>query len=136
MSKCEQCNKEFKNNAGLGAHNRLKHGITKAGKEVVSPVAPAVNPSKPPSESKGRVRFTSPRSPELGIVVKPTEWMVMQIPGGSKPMQIKGKRADFVAGVFETDDAEIIDYLENVYKDDRWPIFSHRILSKIKDGAV
>jgi hypothetical protein len=23
---CEECNKEFKNNAGLQAHNRVKHG--------------------------------------------------------------------------------------------------------------
>lgn len=139
MAHCDICRKEFKSNAGLGAHNYQKHGVKRSldtvevpvMPEAVSQVAPAISPTKASSAGKGRVRFTSPRSPELGVVVVPIEWMVMQVPGGTKAMQTKGKRVDFKNGVYETDDPEIINYLENVYKDDRWPIFSQSKLSRL-----
>ena len=70
----------------------------------------------------GKVRFFSPRSVGMTVIVVPTEWMTQQTPAGSRTIQSQGKQANFENNIFVTDDPEIIQYLTHEYKDRRFPI--------------
>ena len=131
--KCD-CGKTFKNKAGLGAHRRFAHGLT--GASGIRPPLGVPGEGKPEKEEapSSKVSFTSPKSAALRIVVKPSYWTQVQTPGGTKAMVIQGKTAEFLDGRYITDDLEIIDYLENKYKDDRYPILSDRKMRGMGKG--
>lgn len=69
-----------------------------------------------------KVRFFSPKSGGLSIVIEPKEWMVVRTPAGERTIQSPGKTAQFENNIFLTDDPEIIEYLTNTYSDRRFPI--------------
>jgi hypothetical protein len=75
----------------------------------------------PPKESI-KVRFFSPRASGLNIIVHAKEWFTQQTPSGSRTIQSKGKSAQFVNSLFNTEDPDIIEYLTNTYKDKRFPV--------------
>lgn len=106
LKTCEVCGGQFKN---LGVHAK-KHGV------VEPSSATAVTPSK----------FLSPRSRDLCVVIKPIEWTMVATPAGSRQMQTAGKKVQFVNGEVTTSDPEIIEFLEETYKDARFPIISCR----------
>ncbi len=112
FGKCEQCGGEFKN---LGAHLR-SHTAGKTAGELLS--------SAPAGPTSKRLRFLSVRSPSMRLVVKPTTWEFVSTPTGSRSVQVTGKAVEFVNGVFETDDPELIEFLEHKYNDSRFPVIS------------
>lgn len=113
--KCTECGKECKN---IGAHVRLAHGKRATGGELLS--------SAPPS-APTKVRFFSPRAPQLTVVIRPDVWQdkVMSVgPDGTPVVQrakFDGHRVQFKDGWFETSDPVEIDRLTN-YSDTHYPI--------------
>lgn len=80
-------------------------------------------PSEVPEEPISKdIRFFSPKSGSLNIVVEPKEWMVVKTPAGERTIQSPGKTAQFMNNIFTTEDPEIIEYLTNTYADRRFPI--------------
>jgi len=123
---CEACGKKCKGLAGLMAHKRLNHKDMGAATTCPPVAAPGEGTQIVPSQ----VTFRSPRASDLRIVLKPSYWVKTETPAGIVQQLSEGKVAQFRMGVFATDDPEIIDFLENRYKDDRYPIFS---LAKIRE---
>jgi hypothetical protein len=121
FGKCEICGGEFKN---LGAHRR-SHADGKTAGELLSSA-----PSGPTPAPPEKVRFVSSRSPSMKVVIKPTQWEFAATPTGSRPVQVPGKSVQFKNGVLETNDPEVIDYLESRYNDSRFPIISGRQVAK------
>jgi hypothetical protein len=80
------------------------------------------NESHDPSPVTSKVRFFSPRSNGLNIVVQAKEWFTQQTPGGSRTIQSEGKTAQFVNSIFVTEDTDIINYLTDTYNDKRFPV--------------
>jgi len=77
-----------------------------------------------------RVRFFSPRSRGLQIVIDPVIWAKVETPGGTQVLQTQGARAEFELGVFLTDDPKMIEYLTNIYNDPRYPVVRTDIKTK------
>jgi len=117
---CEACGKKCKGLAGLMAHKRLNHKDMGAATTCPPVAAPGEGTQIVPSQ----VTFRSPKSTDLRIVIKPSYWVKTETPAGIVQVLSEGKAANFHMGVFTTDDPEIIDFLENKYKDSRFPIFS------------
>jgi hypothetical protein len=65
----------------------------------------------------------------LRIVIRPQYWVKTETPAGIQQVLSEGKVAEFREGIFVTEDPEIIDFLENKYKDGRYPVLS---LAKIR----
>ena len=80
----------------------------------------------------GPVRFFSPRSNGLSVVVQPKEWYTQQTPSGSRTIQSEGKTAQFKNSIFVTEDPEIIEYLSHTYKDRRFPV----VREELKTASV
>jgi len=72
--------------------------------------------------SGDKIKFFSPRSAGLSIVVESKKWIKTQTPGGEMTLQTPGIVAEFSDGRFETDDETIIEYLTSIYKDKRFPV--------------
>lgn len=111
---CEICGKSVKY---YGAHVRKAHPSG----ELLSSA-----PSAPEGGVPLSVRFLSTRAPSLFLVIKPTQYRVISTPAGEQPILVEGKSVQFQNGEFETDDPEIIRYLEEKYTDQRFPIISMR----------
>lgn len=75
-----------------------------------------------PDAGGGIVRFFSPRSSGLQLVVESIKWHTTQTPGGNHTTQTSGIRVEFDNGYFQTDDPRVIDYLTKEYKDKRFPV--------------
>jgi len=119
---CEICEKVYKGLGALNAHKFYKHkGL--GGATTCPPVSPPGEGVLPETPSL-KVAFRSPKSADLRIVIKPSYWVKTETPAGIVQVLSKGLVADFHNGVFTTEDQEIIDFLENKYKDGRFPIFS------------
>lgn len=78
--------------------------------------------SAPAPTSTSKVKFFSPRSAELRVVVAPTRRGFVQTPQGSMDTVFMGKSAQFMNGEYETDDPEIIEHLTSKYNDRRYPV--------------
>lgn len=135
MFTCSHCGGEFKNEHGLKVHvGRYCKGVSRP----PHPVAVAEGASAP-SVSR-TVRFVSPKSANLRVVIKPTAWERVLSPGAAgqqviQTVQIEGKAAQFVDGLFTTEDPVIIEYLENVYskkpENAMFPIYSQKIMADL-----
>ena len=68
------------------------------------------------------IRFFSPRSAGLNVVVTPKVWVKQQTPAGEMTLQSEGLKAEFDNGMFETDNEDIIEFLTNIYDDKRYPV--------------
>ena len=86
-------------------------------KEVVE-----VKPTLTVPEEPKKVRFFSPKSGGINIVIEPKEWLVTRTPAGDRTIQSPGKSAQFENNIFITDDPVIIEFLTHKYKDRRFPI--------------
>jgi len=75
-----------------------------------------------PDVEGGRIRFFSPQSRGLQIVVESVKWHTLQTPGGSHTTQTEGIRVEFDNGYYESNNPTIIDYLTNEYRDKRFPV--------------
>jgi len=124
---CDACGKVYKGLGALNAHKFYKHkGL--GGATTCPPVSPPGEGVKVAPSSK--VVFRSPKSSDLRIVIKPSYWVRTETPAGIVQVLSEGKAAEFHNGVFTTEDPEMIDFLENKYKDGRFPVFS---LAKIRE---
>lgn len=114
--KCPLCSRTVKN---LQLHIDRYHpeGVDEAKGPENSSSAPVPIPAP-----KGRVKFFSPRSAELRVVVAPTRRGFVQTPQGSMDTVFMGKSAQFMNGEYETDDPEIIEHLTSKYNDRRYPV--------------
>lgn len=121
---CKECGDLVVN---MERHYSVKHPDIVAKIEAGELLSSAPASVAPPT----KVRFLSPKSPGLTVVVSPEHWGTVKTPVGDKMMLAKGKSATFVNGVFETNDPEIIEYLEEVYKDPRFPVLSSRISNEL-----
>ena len=74
------------------------------------------------SPEDGRVRFFSPRSKGLQVVVDAIIWSKIETPAGTQTLQTAGLRADFENGYYQTDNLKMIEYLTNIYADKRYPV--------------
>jgi len=134
---CPECGRECKNAASRGSHRRFAHKVIGTAR---IPRVGDLGSSPPPEASRGEgvrpssVTFRSPMSAALRIVVAPSYWTEVVTPAGNKRVVVPGKTAEFQNGLFKTADPEIIDYLENKYKDDRYPIFSDSKLREMGKG--
>ena len=123
---CEICEKVYKGLGALNAHKFYKH----KGLGVATTCPPVATPGEGVQVApSSRVSFRSPKSSDLRIVIKPSYWVRTETPAGIVQVLSEGKAAQFHMGVFTTEDLEIIDFLENKYKDDRFPVLS---LAKIR----
>ena len=77
---------------------------------------------KPVINQPQKVRFFSPKSGGMNIVIEPKEWMVVKTPAGERTIQSPGKNAQFTNNIFITDDSVIIEYLTHTYNDRRFPV--------------
>ena len=68
------------------------------------------------------VRFFSPASNGLSVIVAPKEWVVNKTPAGDRTIQTPGKTAQFENNIYITSDPEIIEFLTTTYTDKRYPI--------------
>jgi len=138
---CEPCAKEFATTAAKKGHDSVKHSAVKAAEALAAlenaPVAvenkapaPVPAPEVPKIEIK-EVLFYSPRAPFQTVIVKPTEWVMVESPAGTRNIQVAGKEAQFDNGTFRTSDPEIIEYLEKKYSSPRYPIVSARQLAEL-----
>lgn len=133
MLTCDVCGKELKNMAGLKMHMRLKHGEEMAPVSSRPPLSEQGEPSEKGAPSK--IMFHSPMSSELRIVVKRTDQVRVVTPAGIIHERVPGKTVEFRQGLYYTDDPEIIDFLENKYKDERFPVYSDRKLQGIVNAG-
>lgn len=135
MVNCTICPKEFKNQGGLNLHMR-SHRVLPKIEDVLAAVESRAVPldspilSKPPTGPE-QVTFYSPIRPYLNIVVRPEMKGTKQIPssnGGTIDIIdiVPGITVEFDAGKYFTSDPVIIDYLENKYANQRFPIMSSR----------
>jgi hypothetical protein len=135
MVTCSHCGGEFKNEHGLKIH------VARICQRVSSPPHPEVVVEEVAASSiPTKVRFVSPKSPSLRIVVKPRERTQVLNPGTGGVPSVQsyltpGKVAEFQDGQFSTDDVEIIDYLEETYaknpSNSMFPIYSQRIMKNL-----
>jgi len=79
---------------------------------------------------EGEVRFFSPRSKGLQIVIEAKVWARVDTPAGSQILQTEGVRAEFVLGILVTKDPKMIEYLTNIYDDPRYPVVRTDIKTK------
>lgn len=117
--KCSVCGKSFKN---VGAHIKRSHPAAYGAKlksEGNSSSAPSAAPAQP---EVGLQRFVSSRAPYLTVVVEPERQGFINTAAGSMHTTLPGIKIQFTNGIFETDDPKLIDYLENKYKDRRYPV--------------
>jgi hypothetical protein len=92
-------------------------------------------PSSPPAPTL-REKFLSPRSPQLKIVIRPIEWIQIATPAGTRGQQAPGKSVEFINGSLITDDPEVIDFLKNKYRDNRFPVFCSSTLLGADNGNL
>lgn len=110
---CDHCGRSYpqeKLSNHIKRYHPLQAGDAKGRENSSSAPAPKV------------VRFVSPRSPSLTVVIKPTRRGFVNTPQGSMDTVFPGLSIQFREGVFETDDPEIIQYLSEEYKDRRFPV--------------
>lgn len=142
MLNCEVCNKEVKNQGGLNLHMRSHLPKTTTGAVElprISPVnstptvtAPLPTPTVVSCEPK-KVTFYSVKRPSMQVVVVADRWRIFKTHDGAEQLiQVQGKTVTFEMGQYVTDDLEIINYLENVYKDARFPILSSRQMAAMR----
>lgn len=141
MFSCEVCGKEVKTKLALAGHKRTHNkNENKEGIEIAasSPRPPLTQPgpgeetlSVNPDGSPAFVTFRSPMSSGLRIVIKPSMWTTLETPAGTVKQVVPGKTVEFLNGIFKTNDPDVIDFLENRYKSDRYPIFSDSNLRKM-----
>ena len=67
-------------------------------------------------------KFISSRSPGLTVIIRPTRRGFINTSGGSMETMIDGKSVNFINGILETNDPEVIDYLNTKYRDRRYPV--------------
>lgn len=125
-STCSVCGKEFKGLGAMKAHVFYKHkGL--GGGTTCPPVSPSEGEV---SASPSKVMFRSPKAFGLRLVLKPSYWSRVETPAGMQQIMVQGKVIEFREGVLETDDPEVIDYLENKYSSGRYPVISPRQLQR------
>jgi len=78
----------------------------------------------------GRVRFFSPKSKGLQLVVDAVIWAKIETPSGVQTLQTQGLRAEFEDGVYQTDNHKMIEYLTNIYADKRYPVVRTDVTTK------
>ncbi len=88
---------------------------------IGDPVKDDIDPDLSP-KSNGQIRFFSPRSNGLQVVVTAIAWIKEVTPAGERTIQAPGKTAKFENHLYISDDPEIIEYLTNVYSDRRFPV--------------
>jgi len=91
---------------------------------------PGNEPHDPVGTSVGEVRFFSPRSKGLQIVIEAKVWARVNTPAGSQILQTEGVRAEFQLGILVTKDPKMIEYLTNIYNDPRYPVVRTDIKTK------
>jgi hypothetical protein len=122
---CPVCGKECKGRTGLSAHTRFVHASPRPPLAVETAPEAVQEGASAPSSPREEI-FVSPMSAMLRVVVKPSTQTHMVTPTGILSTRAEGKVAEFRDGVLITKDPEIIDFLENHYRDDRYPVYSKR----------
>ena len=122
MVPCGLCEKEFRGAGAVNLHRFKKHQMGGSGNPV-APVASKV-------EQTGKCRFFSAKAPQQLIIIRPPVWKEVSTPSGTMVLQVPGKDVQFSNGELVTDDPEVINHLENVYNDKRFPIISERLLRR------
>jgi hypothetical protein len=120
---CPHCHMRFKN---LEAHLAKRHSLFIG--SGASPAAQQGNSSSaqagasPQPSVEGKVIFVSAMSPGLTVVIRPESRGFINTAAGSISAVLPGLRVHFNKGILETSDPEVINYLDNIYKDNRFPI--------------
>jgi hypothetical protein len=129
---CNKCGKIFKDNRGVAVHIANCKGT---GAETSPPSAPQEEgisesplPITPEEAKEAKfVTFRSPRIKSLRIVVVPSMNRVIETPTGNYVTRVDGKTAEFVDGIYRTNDPEIIECLTKYSankKNARYPVIS------------
>jgi hypothetical protein len=124
---CGACGGVYKGLGALNAHKFYKHKVS--GAATTCPPVAAPGEGALPEAPSLKVSFRSPKAGDLRIVIRPQYWIKTETPAGTQQVLSEGKVAEFREGIFITEDPEIIDFLENKYKDGRYPVLS---LAKIR----
>lgn len=130
------CNYAGKNQGALNLHTR-KHTrleTKQATTSNVSPLKPVEVITSLDEPTRGARTFYSPKALSMVITVRPEYWGVRTTPSGDISQKVEGKYVQFEGGRFVTDDVEIIDYIENRYKDPRFPILSDKQVALKKES--